>query len=148
MKKVLSMLLLSIALVSFSTFAQADTIHKKTDVESMMKIMQAEGYVVEIDEDGDILWRIDGFATYILIPAHGEMVQFYAIFTDSDENTPEKINQWNRSKSYSRSYWTVDGYPVLELDLDFAGGVTEARIKDYLMTARLSFATWINEVLL
>ena len=39
MKKVLSMLLLSIALVSFSTFAQADTIHKKTDVESMMKIM-------------------------------------------------------------------------------------------------------------
>lgn len=148
MKKILTSLLFSVALFGFSALAQADTIHQKTDVASMMKTMQAEGYAVEIDEDGDILWRIDGFATYILIPAHGEMIQFYAIFTDSDENTPEKINQWNRSKSYSRSYWTTDGYPVLELDLDFVGGITEARVKDFLMTARLSFGAWINEVLL
>ena len=65
-----------------------------------------------------------GLQRIILIPAHGEMgggFSFYAIFTDSDEKYPtEKINQWNRSKSYSRSYWTPRfgqaTIPVLELD--------------------------------
>lgn len=37
----------------------------------------------------------------------------------------EKVNEWNKSKRYSRCYLDKDGEPVLQLDLDLAGGITK-----------------------
>ena len=41
------------------------------------------------------------------------------------------------------------GYPedMLELDLDLEGGVTQARIANFLKTSNISFSVWRNEVL-
>jgi hypothetical protein len=62
--------------------------------------------------------------------------------------TLQQVNEWNRTKRYSRAYLDSDGDPVIELDLDLAGGVTVARVKDFVQTARVSVAAFRMEVLL
>jgi len=148
MKQLLRVICVSFILLSVSPLATAEDILESTSVEAMFELMKSEGYAVSIDEDGDILWKIDGFNTYIIVAKNNEMAQFFTVFTESDDETQTRVNDWNRSKSYSRSYWTTDGHPVLELDLDFAGGITERRVKDFLMTARYSFLAWLNDVVM
>jgi len=116
------------------------------NVEQMKTILKDEGYAVSIDDDGDLEWKIEGFRTYLLISDDGEYIQFQTSFEDT-EATMETVNAWNQSKRYSRSYLDDDGDPILELDLDLEGGVTHARIVDYLKTCRLSFQSWLNEVI-
>ena len=43
-----------------------------------------------------------------------------------------RINEWNRTHRFSRAYIDKDNDPVLESDLDFAGGVTLDTIKNFI----------------
>jgi hypothetical protein len=111
----------------------------------MLSLMKAEGYAVETDSDGDIVWKIDGFRTFMFVSKDGASLQLFASFGDGNA-TLKKVNEWNKSKMYSRTYLDEDGDPCLELDLDMAGGVTVARIKDFLKTCRVSYQAWFLEV--
>jgi hypothetical protein len=44
------------------------------------------------------------------------------------------VNDWNRDKNYTKAFLDKDGDPNLEMDLDLAGGVTVARVKDAIST--------------
>ncbi|MCH8500485.1 MAG: YbjN domain-containing protein [Aliidiomarina sp.] len=148
MQQLLRVICVSLFFLSVSPSATAEPILESTSVEAMLELMKSEGYAVSIDDDGDILWKIEGYNTYIIVAKNNEMAQFFTVFTESNGDIQTRVNDWNRSKSYSRSYWTTEGHPVLELDLDFAGGITERRVKDFLMTARYSFLAWLNDVVM
>lgn len=109
-------------------------------------IMRTEGYSISTDDDGDLQWKIDGYAAWIFIAKDNASLQFYTGFGTSNA-TPERVNRWNRTRRYSRSYISEDGHPRLELDLDFAGGITQGRLEDFLKTCVVSFATWRVEVI-
>ncbi|MBM3409400.1 MAG: YbjN domain-containing protein [Gammaproteobacteria bacterium] len=111
----------------------------------MLSLMKAEGYAVEADSDGDLVWKIDGTKTLMLISKDRSSLQLFASFVDGNA-TLKKVNEWNKSKRYSRTYLDEDGDPCLELDLDLDGGVTFARITDYLKTCRISYQAWCQEV--
>ncbi|HMO79853.1 MAG TPA: YbjN domain-containing protein [Pyrinomonadaceae bacterium] len=128
-----------------SQLAASDRIHKKITRDQIRAIMVREGYSVTTDEDGDIVWKIEGYSTLMLVASDSESLMFSSSFTDS-KATLEKTNEWNRKAKYSRSYIDNDGDPVLELDLDLAGGVTDARIVDFLKTCRGAFVDWVSEV--
>ena len=113
--------------------------------DQLTALMAEEGYSTSIDKDGDIVWKIEGFKSYLFILDDGAALQFHSSFIN-DGATLKKINEWNQSKRYSRSYLDDDGDPTLELDLDLAGGITRERIKDYLKTCRASFNAWYAEV--
>jgi len=117
----------------------------KTTAAQIKAIMEKEGYAVTIDSDGDIVWKIDGLRTLMFIAKDQESLQFHAAFGDGSA-TLKKVNTWNKSKRYSRSYLDDEGDPHLELDLDLVGGVTEARVVDFLTTCRVSYLTWCKEV--
>jgi hypothetical protein len=57
-----------------------------------------------------------------------------------------KVNAWNKTKRFSRSYLDDDDHVCLELDLDLAGGVTPDRVRDFLKTCRSAFQLWCREV--
>lgn len=113
--------------------------------DELRALMEAEGYSVSPDEDGDIVWKVEGFRTLVLVTDDGTSVMFRSSFGDGNA-TLERVNDWNRTKRYSRSYMDEENDPVLELDLDLAGGVTRARILDFLKTCRSSYVAWIGEV--
>lgn len=105
------------------------------------QIMKGAGYNVEMDEDNDVRWRFDDGRALFLTYDGGHALQFYIWLTDTDV-TLRDLNDWNQTKRFSRTYLDRDGDPVLELDLDLAGGVTVARILDWANTCEVSFKKW------
>jgi hypothetical protein len=57
------------------------------------------------------------------------------------------LNVWNRGYRFSHAYIDGDGDPVLEIDLDLAGGICEERIKDFVRTCNASFNRFQTEIL-
>ena len=109
-------------------------------------ILREEGYSADVNERGVVVWKIDGYRAQLFIDADdGSNMQFHASFSDGNA-TLKKVNEWNRTKRYSRTYIDDDGDPHLELDLDLEGGVTRERIIDFLTTCKVSFNTWCREV--
>lgn len=114
-------------------------------VDELIDLMTDEGYAVELHEAGFVQWKIEGYRCQVFVAENSEAVQFHISFGDGNA-TLKKINLWNATKRFSRTYLDDDGDPHLELDLDLAGGVTEGRIKDYLRTCKVSLAAWCKEV--
>lgn len=134
-----------------SQFAEADdfagqhTVLKRITLREISETMQQEGYAVTVRDDSYIEWRIDGRKSQIFVADDGRSLLFHTAFLDT-KATLATINDWNRSKKYSRSYLDDDADPHLELDLDLSGGITEARVIDFLATCRQSFERWVKEV--
>lgn len=145
MRTLVPALLAFLAFSATSVPALAQDIINTTSTKHMSDVFKTEGYAYEVDSDGDIVWKLEGYKTLILIAKDGESITFRANFA-SDNTTNEKVAAWNRSKRYSKSYLDDDNDPVLQLDLDLAGGITRARLNDFLKTCRASLVTWINEV--
>ena len=114
-------------------------------LDQMTAIMKKEGYSVKTDERGVILWKLDGINAQMFVAKDGHSLQFHSAFGDGNA-TLKKVNKWNRTKRYSRTYLDDEGDPHLELDLDLAGGVSRNRIIDFLRTCRLSLVLWVQEV--
>ncbi len=140
-------LLLTLLLLATSALAGPDQeILTSVTHPELLGIMAEEGYAVSLDSDGDILWKLDGYTAFMFISDTQSALQFFVHF-QSDSSNLEKVNAWNRSKRYSRSYLDEKNNPVLELDLDLEGGITHARLLDFLKTCKVSFNVWLDEVL-
>lgn len=64
-------------------------------------------------------------------------LQFYFGFNDAKDTTLERINDWNRTKRFTRAYRDDEGDPVLEMDLDTdPDGVSQAWFHEQLATWR------------
>lgn len=126
----------------------ADTLIRSFTTSQLQKLMAEEGYSTKVDKDGDLVWRLDGFNTFVTIAKDQESIQFYVGFNAGDDPVPmDRINEWNRGKKYSRSYVTEDGSPYLVLDLDLVGGVSKERVLDFLSTCRVSFSSWLRQII-
>jgi len=103
----------------------------------------------KVDDDGDVFIKIEDRAVYFLIANNKDSIQAKAAWRTSDTSRPsiEKLNNWNRTKRYSKAYYDSERDPVLQLDLDLAGGITVARIKDFALTVRASVRAFADEVL-
>jgi hypothetical protein len=124
--------------------AQAQLIQRMSTAE-LSKLMNEEGYSTTVDADGDLIWKIEGYRTLLVIGSSKNNLLFRASF--AQKGVPlSKVNAWNQSKRYSRAYLDSDGDPALQLDLDMDGGVGKERIKDFLKTCGISLRTWLKEV--
>lgn len=121
----------------------------------LLKVLKDANYSAELEHEGDIEWRIDGFLSYLLIAMDGRMIGFQTGFhgyevSDFSELS-EKMNKWHRIIRFARTYShrKEDGSlrVVLELDLDLTGGVTRDRLVDFLKTCVDIFAHWRREIL-
>lgn len=122
-----------------------DVVISTITTDELRSIMKAEGYETMFDKDGDVVWKIEGFKPHVFVAQDGKAIQFHSSFSDGNA-TLKKVNEWNRTKRFSRTYLDDDGDPHLELDLDMEGGVTVARLLDFLKTCRVSFDAWCRDV--
>jgi len=124
-----------------------ETVLQSVDAETLKQILGQEGYLgVEIDKDGDLLFLIDGDKVVLTIEKDKKSIMVGDGWSGTNVDL-RKVNEWNRDKKYSRAYIDDEGDPVLELDLDLTGGVTVARIKDFLRTVRTSLSYFFREVI-
>lgn len=119
---------------------------KTISISQLESIAKQEGYSVTRDKDGDLKWKLEGYSSYLVVAGDHQSIQFYVGFDDSHVSW-QAINRWNRNRIYSRSYLDDEGSPFLELDLDLEGGVSQARVVNFLFTCRVSFLAWLREVI-
>lgn len=127
----------------FGQQARAETF-KKISGDQLERLMKAEGYAVKRDADGDIIWTSDGMRWLLIVSARGNAIM--AKFSVSEKPSLERINDWNRTKRFSRSYLDQDGDANLQLDLELDGGIERERILDFLRTASISRSAWMKEM--
>lgn len=113
--------------------------------DEMMELMKSEGYAVDLTDQGNIRWKIDGFRSVIYVADDHRSVQFSVGFVDLEPSL-ERINEWNRDMRFSSSYIDSEGDPNLKLDLDIAGGVTQDRMIGFLSSCRTAFENWRQHI--
>lgn len=125
---------------------EAQKSYSRITRDELMSMVRDEGFgSVETRDDKTFTTKMEGYRVAFFILSEGESVQAYSGRTGT-KATLASVNSWNRDKRYSRAYIDDDGDPVLELDLDLAGGVTGERIKDFITTVRMSVSMFASEV--
>ncbi|MDR2613284.1 MAG: YbjN domain-containing protein [Deltaproteobacteria bacterium] len=150
----LALALASLAFLTLSSrplTAEGDGIYRNITPAQLLAIMHDSlGFEAEdvSDEDGPkVRWDImEGKKAFILIQNESQALMFY-YGTSGTQATLQDVNRWNQGYRFSRAYLDKDGDPILELDLDMEGGVTEARIRDYLKTCKQSLNGFLSEVI-
>ncbi len=97
----------------------------------------------------DHSWKFDlgGYKVILFLENDNTDAQLYIGFSDKTV-TAKRMNEWNKAKRFSRAYADDDENPVLETDLDFAGGVTDDGLKAWIKLYRglvTSYVKFINE---
>lgn len=107
----------------------------------MTKILTSMGLEVQESKstsDGKnpvIKFDLGGYGVVLFLAKDHSDAQLFVGFR-GQQITPEKMNEWNRGHRFTRGYRDEDGDSVLESDIDFTGGVTEANIKSWVKIFR------------
>jgi hypothetical protein len=94
---------------------------------------------------GEHTWRLklESFTILLLLANDNTDGQLYVGFGDVTVGA-SKMNEWNKTKRFARAYADDDGNPVLESDLDFAGGVTDDAIKAWIRLFESSVTSYVK----
>ncbi|MEJ2478756.1 MAG: YbjN domain-containing protein [Acidihalobacter sp.] len=134
-----------LSMLSYAGGVQAESLISTMTTDRLQHIMTGEGYAVSsTGRSGQLLWKIDGYSAYVYLQGNGRIIKFRKGF--SGKVSLETVNAWNRTKRYSTSFVDSEGRPNLKMYLALDGGVSEARLKDYLKTCRTSFVVWVRHL--
>lgn len=127
--------------------AQASEIIKTLNGSQVQAILGDLGFTgSEIDADDDVIVNMHGYRLLVIVGSdkgRSLMTRFAVSGTDA---TLQSMNEWNRTKRYSRAYLDDDGDPVLESDLDLDGGVTRARVEDFFRTFSSALSLFLRHI--
>jgi hypothetical protein len=118
------------ALVSAAASADAQLVRAQ-DPQSVVKAMQAHGYVAELtsDQTGDPMIRSAASGTNFQVlfyncTNHRECatVQFHVGYDLKTAPSLESINEWNRGQRFGSAHLDKENDPILEMDVDLDDG--------------------------
>jgi hypothetical protein len=133
-------LLVALALYMLPAAVQAQDVLKEVSPNKMTKILTSMGLEVEAKGTSDaekrvIRFDLGGYRTVLFLAKDDSDAQLFVGFGGKQIST-EKLNQWNSGHRFGRAYSDKDGDAVLESDIDFTGGVTDANIKAWVKLFR------------
>ncbi len=111
----------------------------------LLDIMRKDGCTVELKDDV-VLWKIHNVNTVLALYDQGSSIQFYVGFNLKNVSL-DTLNEWNRSKRYSRTFLDANGQPALQMDFDLATGVPLIQLQRFFATCETSLAYWYEEVI-
>ncbi len=134
--RTLLLVVTAMMLLGCVTAQAGDTaVYETIDALQVRGILQDLGFTgIEIDQDDDIIVQMLGYNVLVLIGSYENTSLQMNFAVSGTEANLRMMNEWNRSKRYSTASIDDDGDPVLESDLDLAGGVTRARVEDFILT--------------
>lgn len=98
----------------------------------------------EIDKDGDIVVRMQGYKVLLLVGTNKNSWLLFKFAFSGTHIRLTALNEWNRHVKYSRAYLNKDGDVILESDQDLTGGVTPERIKTFIKSFDLLLVDFIK----
>ncbi|HEY5106627.1 MAG TPA: YbjN domain-containing protein [Caulobacteraceae bacterium] len=131
MKTMLAALSMTAAFAAASSASASPVPDGGITAQEVSSVMQAKGYVAEIDKDAEGDPRIksaaDGGSFYVYFyGCHGgprcSSIQFESAFHLKGGMTLVQINQWNKAHRFGRAYLDDVMDPYVEMDLDVEHG--------------------------
>lgn len=152
--KIVSRLLLALALVALVATPAVAKVYKGITVGEMEQIIKGLGlqYEIKTDSAGDPMLSIKqgglrvGLYFYHKVQGQYTAIQLSTGFSMKQGPSLEKINEWNRTKRFARAYLDKEGDPRVEVDLDLEGGATEGAIKELFRTNRAVLAQFTKHI--
>lgn len=120
----------AVALVLTAAPASAQ-MRERITAEQLTGLLRDKGLTGTVNERGNVLVTSNGSKILFLIA--GQTVQAYFGLSGTSANV-NTVNDWNKSKRFSRAYIDGDGDPCVELDYDLEGGVSDDSIKVWFDT--------------
>jgi hypothetical protein len=131
----------------FATPAWSQASIESLDGQRVQRMLGDLGFTgSELDADDDVIVRMQGYRVLILVGSNKGTSLMARFAVSGSTATLASMNEWNRTKQYSRAFLDADGDPVLESDLDLEGGVSQARVEDFLRTYNDSLRLFLNEI--
>ena len=96
-------------------------------------------------KDGTYKFELNGYKVLLILENSNTDAQLYFALGDV-QTTMAKMNEWNKSKRFSRAYMDNDGNPALESDINFDGGVTEENIKTFVKLYRTLMKSFVEHI--
>ncbi len=97
----------------------------------------------QVIRDGAYRFKLSGYKV-VLFDKKVD-IQLYAGFSARGTSLAD-VNEWNKSKRFSRAYIDNEGDPVIESDLDFEGGVTAEAIVQFVKIFAKSVKRFASEI--
>ena len=110
------------------------------------QILRGMGFEVEQPKEGVFVIPLAGYKALLFVSKNRTSLQLYAGF--KKKASVAKVNEWNKSKRFSRAYIDDEGDPVIESDLDLEGGTTVGAIQEFIRTFRISvdaYASFLSD---
>lgn len=108
-----------------------------TDPQGITQLLQSRGYraLLETDPVGDPMIRSSAagatFVIYFYECTDNKdcgAIQFYAGFIRETPPSSEVIHAWNAANRYGKAYIDKEDDPVIEMDVQLGGGVSQANL--------------------
>jgi hypothetical protein len=116
--------------------------------DDLQALLRTEGYTVDrVDAQGNVVFKVEGTKVLALIQSNKTTIVFHIGWSGAAEATQKKVNDWNKTKLYSRAYLDDEGDPALELDLDLRDGVTMGHAKRVLKSIGPTMSQFKKDVL-
>jgi hypothetical protein len=142
------------AVAAFSGVAQAEAVRGQ-DPYSVVNALQAAGYKAILSKDATGDPKIESAAS-----GSKYFIHFYGCTKNTDcrtitlsagwtgtSATINSINEWNKSKRFSRGYIDKDGDPLIEFDIDLDdGGMSSALFADNLEFWEIQVAAYKKHI--
>ena len=125
--------LMALALVTATPVQAADDdVITKMSAGRIERIMASFNDVKNFKEAGNNLYTFETAGLKIVLHNGGETLQIAAFFTG--KATLSRLNEWNRTKKFSRAYLDKDDNVCLDHVMELTGGVTEKNVKEWMGT--------------
>ncbi len=112
------------------------------------KIISSVGFQVRGEQHTVVKFAMPGPQSAIEAQIHNNEgnLRLYATRVTEEPASLALINEWNRTKRYSRAHIDSDGDAVLESDLDIRGGVTIHTIRGFIKIFGISSSAFFTEL--
>jgi hypothetical protein len=126
--------------------ADAATVLQRISSQRALRLLNDAGYTdAKVDQDDDIVAKFGSETVLVLVGSEKNTVMKFR-YTTSRKAALSLLNEWNRKRKFTKAYVDQDGDTTLEMDLDFAGGITEARVVDAVRTFAQSLDLFKKEL--
>lgn len=114
----------------------------------LVELLKDAGFTdAATDEDDDVIVSMQGYRVLFFVGTYEGKTLSARFALAGTQATADTVNTFDSEKRYGRAFLDADGDPVLESDLDLAGGVTEARVRDYIKTYNELMVHFLRAVL-
>lgn len=124
----------ALALALSAAPAAAQTYETMSDAQ-LERILNGMGLDYERVEEHMYRFQLEGYR--VLVFNNDDDLQLLAEFRLDDGISMDRLNEWNRTKRFSRAYKDDDGSANVEWDIDLNGGVPREHIESSIRTFRV-----------